>query len=74
MPYANATKQREATKAWREANPEKVKAYRKTSLLKKVLKERRIPRASSVKHHELTEEEIMSIVAAVLHDKSCDQS
>ena len=74
MPYADATKQREATEAWRKANPDKVRKYRKTSLIRQMLNEQRIPRASSVKRHGLTEEEVMKIVTAVMRNESCSTS
>ena len=74
MPYADAERQREAVKSWHEAHPEKVKAYKRTSLLRKSVRERRLPRASSVEHHAFTEEELMRIVASVLHKESCGWS
>ena len=69
MPYADAERQREAVQLWREAHPEKVKAYKRASLLRKAMRERRLPRASSVEHHALTEEELTRIVASVLQSR-----
>ena len=48
MPYADAEKQREAVRAWREAHPERVREHRKKSMVKKAAKERRLPGISSI--------------------------
>ena len=66
MPYANPERRREAVRIWRQAHPEKVKTYRRTSMLRKAVNERRFPRPSSIEHHALTEEEVMRIVTSVL--------
>ena len=66
MPYADAEQQRAAVRSWREAHPEKVKAYRKASMLRRAAKERRLPRPSSIEHHALTDDELVQLVANVL--------
>lgn len=66
MPYADVERQREAVQRWREAHPEKVRAYRKTSMLRRAAKERRIPRPSSIELHALTDEEVVQLVKGVL--------
>ena len=71
MPYADAEKQREAVRAWREAHPERVREHRKRSMVKKAAKERRLPRLSSIEHHSLTDEEVMQLVKRVLTVKYC---
>ena len=65
MPYADPARQREAVQMWREAHPEKVREYKRTSILKKALREHRMPRTSSIRHHALTKDELMMIVARV---------
>ena len=71
MPYADAEKQREAVRAWREAHPERVREHRKKSMVKKAAKERQLPRLSSIEHHSLTDEEVMQLVKRVLTVKYC---
>lgn len=66
MPYADAGQQREAVRKWRAAHPEKVAAYRKTSMLRKSMNEQKLPRASSIRKHALTEREVRRLVEGVL--------
>ena len=66
MPYADVEQQREAVRSWREANPEKVRAYRKASMIRRAAKERRLPRPSSIEHHSLTQKEVAQLVTSVL--------
>lgn len=70
MPYANAERQREAVQTWRHAHPEKVKLYKRKGILIKAIKERRLPNQRSIKHHALTKEDLMTIVASVLRADS----
>ena len=65
MPYADVERQREAVRMWRLAHPEKVETYKRTSMLRKAVNQRRFPRPSSIERHALTEEEVMRIVASV---------
>tara|TARA_Y100000004_G_scaffold190724_1_gene248281 strand:- start:27 stop:239 length:213 start_codon:yes stop_codon:yes gene_type:complete len=67
MPYADPERQREATRAWKEAHPERVKEYRKKSMMKKVVQKGRIPRLSSLcDHHGLSDHEVLTLVKQVL--------
>ena len=67
MPYSDVKRQREAVRAWRKAHPEKVKAYRRTSMLRKAMNERRLPRTRSIEHYALTEEELVRIITNVFN-------
>jgi len=66
MPYADIEQQREAVRSWREAHPDRVRAYRKASMLKRTAQQRRLPRPSSIEHHALTNEEVLQLVKGVL--------
>ena len=62
MPYVDEMRQREAVRSWRKAHPERVKAYKKTSFIRKTTKEGRLPQLRSIEHHALTDEEILQLV------------
>ena len=64
MPYRDPRLAREAARAWRLANPELVRRPRKAATLRKALRERRIPRWSSITH--FSDEELRAIVNAAL--------
>ena len=66
MPYADPEQQREAVRAWREAHPERVREYRKKSMMKRVVKERKVPRLSSIDHHALSDHEVLALVKQML--------
>ena len=66
MAYADPQRKREAVKEWREANAERVKVYRRKATIKRLLKDKRLPSRQLILRHELTEEELQDIWAAVL--------
>jgi len=51
---------------WQESHPEKLKAYRKTMIMKRAIEKRRFPQPSSIQRHALTEVEVVQLVVGVL--------
>ena len=51
---------------WQESHPEKLKAYRKTMIMKRAIEKRRFPQPSSIQRHALTEVEVVQLVEGVL--------
>ena len=66
MAYSDPQRGRDAVRAWRKANPELVKRQRKTAIIRRALKEQRLPRLSSITRHGLNTEDLRRIVDAVM--------
>lgn len=63
MPYNDIEKQHEFVRQWKKAHPARVQAYRRTSMLKNAIKQKKMPRVSTMKHHALTKEEVLQLVS-----------
>ena len=65
MGYSDPQRRRDAVRAWRKANPELVQQQRRNALVRRAIRERRLPHMTSIAKHKLTDKEIQSIVDAV---------
>ena len=66
MPYSDPQRGRDAVRVWRLTNPEMVKQQRKMAIIKKAVKQQRLPRLSSIARHGLSADELRCIVDAVM--------
>ena len=70
MAYSDPQRARDQVRAWRKANPERhaeiVKRQNRNALIRRAIKERRLPRLDSIAKHGLSDEDVQSIVKAVM--------
>ena len=66
MAYTDPQRGRDAVRAWRKANPELVRQQRKTAIIRRALKEQRLPSLCTISRHGLNDEDLRCIVDAVM--------
>ena len=66
MAYRDPQRAKEAVRAWRQANPDKVRQQRRAAMLKRAVGKRRFPRLSSITQHKLSDDEVLCIIHAVM--------
>ena len=70
MAYSDPQRGRDQVRAWRKANPQRhaeiVKQQNRNALIRRAIKERRLPRLDSIAKHGLSDEDVQIIVDAVM--------
>ena len=66
MAYSDPQRGRDAVRTWRKMNPELVRQQRARALIRRAVKEKRLPRLSSIARHKLGDEELRRIVDAAM--------
>ena len=70
MPYKDIEKHREAIRRWRAEHPDRVKAHRRTFMVKKAIELKKFPMLSTLKAHDLTKEEVLQLVLMVYNNSN----
>ena len=66
MAYSDPQRARDFARNWRKANPELVKQQKRNALVRRAIKERRLPRLASIQKHGVSDEDVQRIVDAVM--------
>ena len=66
MAYSDPQRARDFARNWRKANPELVKQQKRNALVRRAIKERRLPRLASIQKHGVSDEDVQRLVDAVM--------